>query len=79
MSLIKTPKSILVPSVMKYSTNCTELIDIACILGHGVSYSLISELNTENAYLIIDQQDQGTVVPHGVSHSSYMCRTTLTD
>lgn len=58
---IKTPKSIMYPYTIKSLTNCTELIDINSRLGHGISRSLVEELSTENAYLVMDQQSEGTV------------------
>ena len=57
---IKTPKSILLPSSIKQLTNNTELINTVHRLGHGVSYSILSKLHTENAYSI--QEQQGDVI-----------------
>ena len=37
-------------------TNNTEIINIINRLGHGVSYSIISEMHTENAFRIQEQQ-----------------------
>ena len=38
-----------------------------CRLGHGASYSILEELDTENAYKIVDEQEQGLVIlPNGV-------------
>ena len=30
-------------------------------LGHGISRSLVEELSTENAYQVMDEQNEGTV------------------
>ena len=55
---IKTPKSIMLPYTIKSLTNCTELIDICNKLGHGVSRSILEELATENAFLVLGQQQE---------------------
>ena len=44
---VKTPKSVLLPSVFKTLTNNTEIINIINRLGHGVSYSILSQMPTE--------------------------------
>ena len=61
---IKTPKSILYPTVIKSLTNCTELIDITNRLGHGhgVSRSILEEMLTENAYKILNERSTDSVV-----------------
>ena len=53
---VKTPKSILLPTMVKTLTNNTELIKILNKLGHGVSYSVLMELQTENACKIDEKQ-----------------------
>ena len=60
---VKTPKSILLPSVIKTLTNNTEITNIINRLGHGVSYSILSEMHTENAYGIQEEQLNGVVIP----------------
>ena len=60
---IKTPKSIMLPYTIKSLINCTELIDICNTLGHGVSRSILEELATENAFLVIDQQQENLAMP----------------
>ena len=61
---IKTPKSILLPTMVKTLTNSTELINILNRLGHGVSYSLLMEAQTENAFQILEQQiESGCIIP----------------
>ena len=59
---VKTPKSILLPSIIKTLTNNTEIVNIVNRLGHGVSYSILSELNTENAYAIQKEQTQDNLI-----------------
>jgi hypothetical protein len=69
---IKTPKSIMYPYTIKSLTNCTELIDISSRLGHGISRSLVEELTTENAYRVMDQQNEGTVaLPPGSKEETF--------
>ena len=53
---IKPRKSILLPSIVKALTNNTDLISVLNKLGHGMSYSLLMEAETENAYKIYEQQ-----------------------
>ena len=53
---VKTPKSVSLPSVIKTLTNNIEMINIINRLGHGVSHSILSEMHTENAFRIQDQQ-----------------------
>ena len=60
---VKTPKSVLLPSNIKQLTNNTEIINTIHRLGHGVSYSILSEMHTENAYHIQDQQLEDVILP----------------
>ena len=61
---IRTPKSILFPSIIKTLTNNTERINFVNKLGLGVSYSLLMEAHTENAYHIVEKQmKSGCVIP----------------
>lgn len=53
---IKTRNSILLPTMVKTLTNNTEVINILNKLGHGISYSVLIELQTETAYNIYEQQ-----------------------
>ena len=53
---VKTPKSILLPTMIKALANNTQLINILNVLGHGGSYSLLMELQTDNAYKIYEKQ-----------------------
>ncbi len=59
---VKTPKSLLLQCVVKSLTNNAEIITILNRLGHGVSYSTLSEMLTENAYKIADQQAFADVI-----------------
>jgi hypothetical protein len=69
---IKTPRSIMYPYTIKSLTNCTELIDISSRLGHGINRSLVEELTTENAYRVMDQQNEGTVaLPPGSKEETF--------
>ena len=68
---VRTPKSILFPYNIKMLTNNTELINMTNKLGHGISYTLLEELETENAYKIISQQDDGIVVPTGCINGAF--------
>ena len=60
---IKTPKSVLLPSIIKQLTNNTELINTIYRLGHAVSYSILTEMHTENAYNIQDHQQEDVILP----------------
>ena len=68
---IKTPKSVLLPSVIKTLTNNTEIINIINRLGHGVSYSILSEMHTENAFRIQEQQLGDIVIPEEASKETF--------
>ena len=46
---VKTPKSVLLPTVVNQLTNNTEIINTLNKLGHGVSYSILPDMHTENA------------------------------
>ena len=59
---VKTPRSILYPYALKTLTNCTELITVTNCLGYRISYTLLEEMETENAYKVIDRQQSGIIV-----------------
>ena len=60
---VKTPKSILLPSIVKALTNNTEIITSLNKLGHGIGYTQLMEIQTENAYMIVDKQkENGTLL-----------------
>ena len=52
---VKTPKSILLPSIVRILRNNTKLTNILNRFGHGVSYALLTETQTENAFQIHDE------------------------
>jgi hypothetical protein len=58
---VKTIKSVVLQSCIKSLTNNTELINIINKLGHGISYSLLEELETETAYNLIEESQEGGV------------------
>ena len=60
---VKTPKSVFLPSVIKTLTNNTEIINIINRLGHGVLYSILSEIYTQNTFRIQEQQLHKIVIP----------------
>ena len=60
---VKTPKSVLLATVVKQLTSNTEIINTLNKLGHGVSYSILSEMHTENAYIIQYQQQADVILP----------------
>ena len=60
---MKTPKSLILLSVIKNLTNNTEVINILSRLRHGVSYLILSEVHTENAYSIQKQQPDEVILP----------------
>ena len=49
-----TPKNVLLPLQIKSLTNNTELITTVSRLGHGISYTKLSEITTEVAYSMIN-------------------------
>ena len=59
---IRATTSVLNPYNIKMLINSTELINMANRLGNGICYSLLEEMETENAYKVIDQQTDGTIV-----------------
>ena len=59
---IKTPKSVLFPAVVKSLCNNVEVIKLINNYGHGVSYNLIEEIETEHALIVINQQKEKKVL-----------------
>ena len=53
---ICTVKLVLVPSIVKALTNNMELVHILNRFGYGISYTLLMEAQTKNAYQLIEQQ-----------------------
>ena len=68
---VKTPKGILLPSVIKTLTNCTELTNLTNKLGHGISYTLLAEMNAENAYAVWENKCQGMTIPPGAKEETF--------
>ena len=65
---IKAPKSILFPTVVKALCNNTEVIRIINQYGHGISYSMIEEIETEHALKVINEQKESRVIiPEGIT------------
>ena len=60
---LRTPKSILFPYMIKTFTNCKELIRITNRLDHGVSYSILEKMETENAYKVLSEMKEDCVLP----------------
>ena len=56
-----TPKDVLLPLQIKSLTNTTELITSVSRLGHGISYTKLSEITTEVVYSIINKCLSGMV------------------
>ncbi|CAB4043920.1 Hypothetical predicted protein, partial [Paramuricea clavata] len=59
---IKTPKSVLFPVVVKSLCNNTEVIRLNNRHGHGISYDLIEEIETEHALKVLNEQKEMRVV-----------------
>ena len=68
---ISTPKRALFPYNIKMLTNNTKLINMVNRLGHGVCYSLLETVKTENAYKVIDQQTDGIIVPKSCKENTF--------
>lgn len=64
---IKTPKSVLFPSVVKSLCNNTEVIKLINQYGHGLSYNLIEEIETEHALDILNERkDKKVLIPEEI-------------
>ena len=59
---IETPKSVLFPAVVKSLCNNTEVVRLINHYGHGISYSLVEEIETEQALQIISEQKEKQVI-----------------
>ena len=59
---IKTPKSVLFPAVVKALCNNTEVVRLINKCGHGISYNLIEEIETEFALKVINEQTLNRVL-----------------
>ena len=60
--VVKTPKRVLFPSVVKALCNNTEIVKLINKYGHGVSYDLVEEIETEYALKVIKEQRENRVV-----------------
>ena len=59
---IKTPKSVLFPSVVKSLRNNTESLKLINKYGHGIGYNLIEEIETEYALQVINKKKENGVI-----------------
>ncbi|CAB3994854.1 Hypothetical predicted protein [Paramuricea clavata] len=59
---IKTPKSVLFPSVVKALCNNTEVVKLINKCGHGIGYNLVEEIETEFALKVINEQTLNLVL-----------------
>ena len=57
----KKPKSVLFPSVIKSLCNM-EIVKLVNKYGHGISYNLLEDVETEYALKIIDKQAENKVI-----------------
>ena len=62
---VKTVKGILYSTIIKTSSNNTELLRFANLLGHGVSYSVLEEIETEAAISSLEKQKDCVYIPEG--------------
>ena len=71
---IKTPKSVLLPAVVKSLCNNVEVIKLTNNYGHGVSYNLIEEIETEHALMVINEQkDKKVIIPEEAFQDDGSC------
>ena len=62
---VKTVKGILYSTIIKTLSNNTELLRFANLLGHGVSYSVLEEIETEAAISSPEKQKDRVYIPEG--------------
>ena len=68
---IKTPESVLFPTVVKSLCNNTEVVKIINQYRHGISYDKVEEIETAYALKVTDEQKQSRVtIPEGVTANS---------
>ena len=60
---IKTSKHTALPMTIKNKTGCAEIVTLLNLLGHGISYSHIEELETAMAKRQVKRYDDGFVLP----------------
>ena len=68
---VLTPKSVILPMLIKSLTNNTELITTISRLGHGVSYTKLSEITTEVAYSRINKNDGTVFLPQQCTKGTF--------
>ena len=69
---LKTPKSILFPCAIKTLSNNTELVNVVNRLRHGLSYTALMKIFTENAYKIHEEQlERSLVLPRDVLREEF--------
>ena len=59
---VKTSKSVLFPSVVKALCNTIEVVKLINRYGHGASFDLVEEIETEYALDVINKQRENRVV-----------------
>lgn len=64
---VKTPKHVVLPMTVKSLTGSVELITILNKFGHGLSYSLVEELETALAETQLARQQNDTLIPSACS------------
>lgn len=71
---VKTPKSILLTSLVKSLTNNTECIRVLNKLGHGIDYHAMEELETLEALKVIDVKTENKVaIPPKIMQTRRSC------
>ena len=58
----KTPQSVLFSTVVKSLCNNVEVVKLINNYGHGISYNLIEEIETEHALMVINEQKENKVI-----------------
>ena len=75
---IKTPKSVLFPSVVKALCNNTEILKLLNKYGLGISYDLVEEIETDFALNVINEQAENRVViPSDFNEGETSCPVAL--
>ena len=55
--ITKTLKSVLFPIVVKSVCNNVEVVELINNYGHGISYKLIEEIETEHGLMVINEPE----------------------
>ena len=78
LQAIKTPKSVLFPSVVKALCNNTEILKLLNKYGLGISYDLVEEIETDFALNVINEQAENRVViPSDFNEGETSCPVAL--